>query len=58
MLNDHDIQVLKHSQNIMWQAMDALIAKCGYSDLTLNLEGTYYDVQDIVNKVENNKIEK
>ena len=39
---------LKVINEIIWKAMDKLIEKDGYSDLTLHLEGSYYEIRDMI----------
>lgn len=55
MLNDLDIKKLEFSANVMCQAMEALIKKVGHSDLTLYLEGSYYDQTEVINKIKAHK---
>ena len=49
-LNEEEIKQLEMASNITWEAMERLIKKDGYSDLTLNLEGTVYELNSIIAK--------
>ena len=39
---------LKIINETMWKAMNKLMEKDGYSDLTLHLEGSYYEIRDML----------
>ncbi|MGE7840684.1 hypothetical protein ACQKNX_07825 [Lysinibacillus sp. NPDC093712] len=43
---------LNQAKNVIWSAMNSIIKKQGYSDLTLHLEGSYYEISDILNNSE------
>lgn len=35
---------LNQAKDVIWSAMNSMIKKQGYSDLTLHLEGLYYEI--------------
>lgn len=39
---------LNQAKDVIWSAMNSMIKKQGYSDLTLHLEGSYYEISDIL----------
>ncbi|KOS61513.1 hypothetical protein FJQ98_16235 [Lysinibacillus agricola] len=43
---------LNQAKDVIWSAMNLMIKKQGYSDLTLHLEGSYYEISDILSNSE------
>lgn len=43
---------LDRAKDVIWSAMNSMIKKQGYSDLTLHLEGSYYEISDILKNSE------
>ncbi|MCL1696346.1 hypothetical protein [Lysinibacillus sp. BPa_S21] len=43
---------LNQAKDVIWNAMNSMIKKQGYSDLTLHLEGSYYEICDILKNSE------
>lgn len=43
---------LNQAKDVIWSAMNSMIKKQGYSDLTLHLEGSYYEISDILKNSE------
>jgi len=52
-LSKEEIKYLESAADVMWEAMNRLIKKDGYSDLTLHLEGSVYELKDIISKHKN-----
>ena len=50
-LTEEEMKHLEAAKDIMWEAMNRLIKKDGYSDLTLHLEGSVYEIKSIINKL-------
>lgn len=47
LVSDNYLKLDKITETI-WQAMNKIIELDGYSDLTLHLEGSYYDIRDML----------
>lgn len=43
---------LDRAKDVIWNTMNSMIKKQGYSDLTLHLEGSYYEISDILKNSE------
>lgn len=45
-------ETLEYASNLMWDLMNSIIEKQGYSDTTLKLEGAVYDLRGIIQTAE------
>lgn len=43
---------LNQAKDVIWSAMNSMIKKQGYSDLSLHLEGSYYEISNILKNSE------